>query len=172
MAVMPRFLPLVFLFSLVCAHAAEREIEGKHLRVALNQSRDSVPAGGKVTLTAQVKLPPGMHVYAPPIEPPYKPIKLSIDSPKGMKVSTVRYPEGKKLHLQAIGETVPVYEGSVTLEASASVLPTAPPGDTVINGTLNYQTCDDKICYLPVTLPVTWTVKVTPSKNKETTSRK
>src|SRR5262249_51764813 len=152
--------------------AAEREIEGKHLRLALTQSLDSVPAGGKVTLSAQVKLPPGMHVYAPPIEPPYRPIKLSIESPKGVKVSTVRYPEGKKLHLQAIDDTVPVLEGSFTLEADAVVLRTARPGDTVINGTLNYQTCDDKICYLPVTLPVSWTVKVTPPKGKETVSGK
>jgi DsbC/DsbD-like thiol-disulfide interchange protein len=161
MTMMSRLLSLLLLFSLVSVHAAERELEGKHLRVALNQSRDSITPGGKVTITAQVKLPPGMHVYAPSIEPPYKPIQLTIESPAGLKVSPVRYPAPKKLHLQAIDETVPAYEGNFTLEADALASHTARPGDSVIKGKLSYQTCDDKICYLPVTLPVTWTVKVT-----------
>jgi DsbC/DsbD-like thiol-disulfide interchange protein len=146
---------------LLPVYAAEREIQSKHLRVALNQSRDAVAPGAKVTLTAQVKLAPGMHVYAPSIEPPYKPIQLAIEPARGLKLSAVRYPEAKKLHLDAIDETVPVYEGSFTLAADAVVSPSAKVGDLVINGRLNYQTCDDKICYLPVTIPVTWTVKVT-----------
>jgi hypothetical protein len=28
-----------------------------------------------------------------------------------------------------------------------------------IKGTLRYQACDDKICYLPTTVPVQWAVK-------------
>ena len=172
MAIMSRLLSLLLLFSLVPVHAAEREIQGKHLSVALNQSHDSARPGAKVTLTAQIKLPPGMHVYAPAIEPPYKPIKLAIESPRGVKVSPVRYPEGKKLRLEAIDETVPVYEGIFTLEADALISSAAKAGDAVINGSLNYQTCDDKLCYLPVTLPLSWTVKVTPQASGKTAPRK
>jgi hypothetical protein len=172
MAVMMRLLSLLLLFSLVPVHAAEREIQGKHLSVALDQSRDTGAPGAKVTLTAQVRLPQGMHVYAPTIEPPYKPIKLAIESPRGVKVSPVRYPEGKKLRLEAIDETVPVYEGTFTLQADALVSSAAKAGDIVINGSLNYQTCDDKICYLPVTMPLSWTLKVTPAASTKTAPRK
>lgn len=158
---MSRFLFVLLFLSLLPVYAAEREIQGKHLRVVLNQSQESAVPGAKVTLTAQVKLAPGMHVYAPPIEPPYKPIQLTIESPRSLKVSAVRYPEAKKLHLDAIDETVPVYAGTFTLTTIAVVSSTAKPGDIVVNGRMNYQTCDDKICYLPVTIPITWTVKVT-----------
>lgn len=159
--VMSRLLSVLLVFSLLPVYAAEREIQGKHLRVGLTQSQESGGPGTKVTLTAQVKLAPGMHVYAPSIEPPYRPIRLALEPAHGVKISAVRYPEAKKLHLDAIDETVPVYEGTFTLTTAAIVSPTAKPGDVVINGRLNYQTCDDKICYLPVTIPVTWTVKVT-----------
>ena len=158
---MSRLLSVFLALSLLPVYAAEREIQGKHLRVALNQSQESAAPGAKVTLSAQLRLAPGMHVYAPPIEPPYKPIQLTIEPPRTLKLSAVRYPEAKKLHLDAINETVPVYEGAFTLTTDAIVSSKAKPGDIVINGTLNYQTCDDKICYLPVTIPVTWTVKVT-----------
>ena len=158
---MSRYLAVLLLLSLLPVYGAEREIQGKHLRVALNQSQDSAAPGAKITLAAQIKLGPGMHVYAPSIEPPYKPIQLTIEPSRGLKVSAVRYPEAKKLHLDAIDETVPVYEGSFTLTTEALVSTSAKPGDVIINGKLNYQTCDDKICYLPVTIPVTWTVKVT-----------
>lgn len=158
---MSRLLSVLLAFCLLPAYAAEREIQGKHLTVALNQSRDSAAPGAKVTLTAQVKLAPGMHVYAPSIEPPYKPIQLTIEPSRSMKISAVRYPEPKKLHLDAIDETVPAYEGTITLTTDAVVSPNVKAGDVVIHGKLNYQTCDDKICYLPVTIPVTWTVKVT-----------
>lgn len=158
---MSRLTAALVLLSFLPVYAAEREIQGKHLRVALDQSQDSAAPGAKVTLTAQIKLAPGMHVYAPSIEPPYRPIQLTIEPSHTMKLSAVRYPEAKKLHLDAIGETVPVYEGNFTLTTDALVSTTAKPGDVIINGKLNYQTCDDKICYLPVTIPVTWTVKVT-----------
>lgn len=161
---MPRFAAALVLLSLLPVFAAEREIQGKHLRVALDQSQDSAAPGAKVTLTAQIKLGQGMHVYAPSIEPPYKPIQLTIEPSPTMKISAVRYPEAKKLHLEAIGETVPVYEGSFTLTTEALVSTAAKAGDVIIKGKLNYQTCDDKICYLPVTIPVTWTVKVTPAR--------
>jgi hypothetical protein len=27
-----------------------------------------------------------------------------------------------------------------------------------VTGTLDYQACDDKICYIPVSLPLSWTL--------------
>jgi hypothetical protein len=31
-----------------------------------------------------------------------------------------------------------------------------------INAVLNYQTCDDKVCLTPQSVPLTWTVNVRP----------
>ena len=32
--------------------------------------------------------------------------------------------------------------------------------DIRITGTLQYQACDDKICYTPVSVPLSWTIGV------------
>jgi hypothetical protein len=29
-----------------------------------------------------------------------------------------------------------------------------------VNGTLEYQACDDKLCYNPVAVPLSWTVQL------------
>ena len=68
---MTRFLAVLLLLSSLSVYAAEREIQGKHLVVGLNESPDSASPGNKVTLEAQIKHTPKMHVYAPSIEPPY-----------------------------------------------------------------------------------------------------
>ena len=35
--------------------------------------------------------------------------------------------------------------------------------ELVISGMLEYQACDDKICYNPMSLPVSWKVALTPN---------
>src|ERR1700726_1809314 len=53
-------------------------LEAPHLQLAVQQSdRTGVP-GTRVTLVAEVRLPPDVHVYAPGTQG-YKPIKLVID---------------------------------------------------------------------------------------------
>src|SRR3954465_14196905 len=82
----------------------EREVQGKHLVIVLDQSKDRIARGQTAVLTAKIKLPPGFHVYAPGIEPPYQPIALRFDSVSGATISAVRFPKAKSLRLEAIGE--------------------------------------------------------------------
>ena len=39
-------------------------------------------------------------------------------------------------------------------------------------GTLEYQACDDKICYNPATVPLSWTVNLRPTVFERTTRAK
>jgi hypothetical protein len=35
------------------------------------------------------------------------------------------------------------------------------PGTTIdLTGTVSYQACDDKVCFVPASVPVSWTVDV------------
>jgi hypothetical protein len=145
--------------------AADNEIKSKHLTVKLSQSAESVRPGARVELLATVTLQPNLHVYAPGIEPPYKPIALTVERDPKFRFAPLKYPPSKKLHLAAIDETVPAYEGTFTIVQPASVSANA-SGQVEIKGRLDYQTCDDKICYLPVSLPLSWTLAVVPSGRK------
>jgi len=64
-----------------------------------------------------------------------------------------------------LNERVPVFQKPFTLlmdvipEATAEARKAfAGTKELVISGTLEYQACDDKLCYNPVSLPLSWTV--------------
>jgi DsbC/DsbD-like thiol-disulfide interchange protein len=149
-------IPLLLSTYLVAA-SPQRVVEGKHVRVVLSQSPGSARSGSKVRLLAEVQLPKGMHVYAPGIEAPYRPIQLKLEPTDGVRFSPVKYPSSKKVRLEAIDETVPVFTDAVTLETTATVSSLASPVE--VRGSLNYQVCDDRICYRPEQIPLSWRIE-------------
>lgn len=57
-------------------------VEAPHLSLAVEQSDRTGFPGGRITLTAEVQLPPDVHVYAPGVQG-YKSIALLMDSTRG-----------------------------------------------------------------------------------------
>ena len=144
-------------------------VEAPHIQLNLEQSdRGGVP-GSLVTLTAAVRLPPDVHVYAPGTRG-YKPIALRIDPLPGMEFRPVVYPRSKVLYLPAIKERVPVFEGTfrinqdvrVSSAADFSSSLTADGKTFTLRGRLEYQACDAKVCFLPASVPVQWQLQVVP----------
>ena len=62
------------------------------------------------------------------------------------------------------GEHVPVYEKPFRLTAAVSLARTAKAGSLTITGTLKYQACDDRVCFIPESVPVRWTMTVETGK--------
>jgi DsbC/DsbD-like thiol-disulfide interchange protein len=152
-----RLLTFLMLAACVVLAAPERTVEAKHMKIVLKQSPQNGVAQNKVMLIAEITLEPGMHVYAPGIQKPYLPIRLFLESVKGVTPGKAIFPKAKTLLLEAIDERVPAYEGKFRIEQPVTVSASATPIE--IKGSLYYQTCDDKICYRPVSIPVTWTVE-------------
>jgi hypothetical protein len=66
--------------------------------------------------------------------------------------------------LTAIDENLPVYRDrfrlrrDITIGQHAKVRPGLDgSGKFTVEGTLRYQACDDRVCYIPQELPVKWT---------------
>src|SRR6202007_1803154 len=125
-------------------------LEPPHLRLALEQSdRVGVP-GTRITLLAEVRLPPDVHVYAPAPKG-YKPIKLLVYPMPELELKPVVYPPSKVLYLPAIKERVPVFEGTFRISQDAKVSSTSEfwgslgkDGRTLtIVGKMDYQPCDE-----------------------------
>ena len=70
------------------------KVEAPHLTVAVEQSDRTGFPGGRITLTAEVRLPPNVHVYSPGVKG-YKPIGLAMDPTPGMEFSPANYPHTK-----------------------------------------------------------------------------
>jgi hypothetical protein len=53
---------------------------------------------------------------------------------------------------------------TIPLTATAAFAKSRPAGDAIeLKGSVDYQACDDKICYNPVSLPLSWKVELKPS---------
>jgi len=143
----------------------QMQSETKHLRLSTSVSLATVKWGQRIALVVDVDLKPKMHVYAPGVEG-YIPIDWSITDSPAFKVHPITYPASRKIHLKAINETVPVYESHLRLVRDITIGPDAKvkpvlteKGELIINGTFRYQACDDRTCYIPQNIPLTWTLR-------------
>jgi AhpC/TSA family/Disulphide bond corrector protein DsbC len=144
-------------------------VEAPHLQVALEQSDATGVPGTRITLVAEVRLPPDVHVYAPGTQG-YKPIKLVIEPFPQLELKPTVYPPSKTLYLPAIKESVPVFEGTFRISQDVKVNSGSEFWGSLgkdgkiftITGKLEYQACDETICYLPTSVPVKWQLQVFP----------
>ena len=141
---------------------ATRKVEGKQLTATLGASNSRVAPGQRVALTLDVDLGPNMHVYAPGVEG-YIPIDWKMEDSDAAQVHAPAFPRAEKLYLKAIDETVPAYRDHFRLTRDI----TAPPANKIrsavdgtghfaVNGSLRYQACDDRVCYIPQVLRLEW----------------
>jgi hypothetical protein len=145
-------------------------IDAPHLQVALEQSSLTGAPGSRITLVTELRLPVDVHVYAPGAKG-YKPIKLELDPMPEMEFQPAVYPQSKDLYLAVIDEHIAVFDGTFHIsqevkvksgkEFAASLGKDGKP--FTITGKLDYQVCDNTMCYLPSSVPVKWQVQVNPT---------
>jgi hypothetical protein len=152
--------PAAFLFLRLNlpSTAAKATVNGKRLELSVSADRASGLAGETVVLVLDLKLKPGVHVYAPGVEG-YIPIAWALKPSSDWSARPALFPKAEILHLVAIDETVPAYQGHFRLAREVVIAPAA-KGPVSIDGTLRYQACDDTMCYIPETLPLHWEIAV------------
>jgi DsbC/DsbD-like thiol-disulfide interchange protein len=131
-----------------------KPVETAHLTMAAS----AAPASGKkVTLALDVTPKPKMHVYSPGQEG-YIAFTLTLEENSAITAGKPKYPAGEKSFMPALNETQLVYAKPFRVTQDVTVK-TAAGEPLIVKGKVRYQACDDKICYLPVTVPVSWTLK-------------
>jgi DsbC/DsbD-like thiol-disulfide interchange protein len=130
----------------------------QYISVLTSASAHGVSPGSRVSLFVDVTPHAGIHVYAPGAEH-YLPIELSLKGPAGLSAGATVYPKSEKILFAQ--EVVPVYDEPFRLAREVTVPATAKAGDMItIAGVIDYQACDDAICFKPAVVPVTWTLTV------------
>jgi len=145
------------------------QVSTQHLDVNAYPSDARVAPGVRFSLVLDVTPKPGMHVYAPGATQ-YRIIAVNIPPQPYLRTTPMRYPASEIYHFVPLNERVPVYQKPFTLslEVVRENTPEARKAMTgmnelVVTGTLDYQACDDKICYNPVSLPLSWKVGLIPN---------
>jgi hypothetical protein len=137
-------------------------IDAKQLRITTAASTSMARPHQRIALTVDLDLQPKMHVYAPGVEG-YVPIDWTLAEGPFLKLHEFAYPPSRTLRLKAIKENVPVYTKRVritreiTFGTENALRPLlSPSGELVLKGSLRYQACDDRKCYIPETVPLEW----------------
>ena len=141
------------------------KISSAHLDVATYPSDPGVAPGNRFSVMLDVKPGPGIHVYAPGVSG-YRAIALSISpQPNLLRVLPMKYPASQIYFFKPLNERVPVYQKPFTLvqelilegtqDAQAAL---KGKENVTLTGTLEYQACDDKQCFNPASLPLSWTL--------------
>ena len=142
------------------------EGETAHLKFTAYPSNTSVTVGTRFSLALDVTPGPKMHVYAPGAEEKgYRVIGFNLDQPEIARIEPVSYPESEVYYFEPLDEHVPVYQEKFTIlqevvmngDARAEEVMSTLDALT-LTGTLDYQACDDAICFLPQSIPVSFTV--------------
>jgi hypothetical protein len=146
--------------------AARGSAEAKHVQITIAASNGIARPGLRIALSLDIEMGDKMHVYAPGVQG-YIPIDWRLgEGGPAAKQHFFEYPASEILRLEAINETVPVYRTHIRIrreitfgqEAALKALVT-PTGEVIVKGTLRYQACDDRKCYVPEDVPLEWRFK-------------
>jgi hypothetical protein len=136
-----------------------------HLTVNTSLSDTQVRPGAKLTLSFAVTPKRNMHVYAPG-KHDYQVIAVKLDPQPWLKVGPTTYPPSEIYHFKELDEKVETYGKPFTLVQDITVLDTAAARKALaaspvrLSGRLEYQACDDKLCYAPTRVPVSFALTV------------
>ncbi len=168
------YLLLIFVVGVICGPglglsaaqgAGPVRNDTMHLTVQTVVSATQIAPGEKVSLTFQVTPKRLMHVYAPG-KHDYQVIAVKIDPQPWLKVMPTSYPPSEIYHFEALNEKVETYGKPFTLVQDVAVLNTAAAKKALsaaplkLTGRLEYQACDDKVCYAPTRIPVSFDLTV------------
>jgi peroxiredoxin len=143
-------------------------VQSAQLDVVTYPSDGAVAPGNRFSVVAQVTPHKGVHVYAPGAAN-YKVIDLKVLPAQYIRTLAPAYPPSEVYFFKPLNERVPTYQKPFTITqqivldgSAATRAALAKESAITIGGVLTYQACDDRLCYDPTTLPLSWSVNLKP----------
>ena len=143
-------------------------IEGTtaHLTLTAYPSAPSVTVGARFSIAVEIVPNPDIHVYAPGAEQMgYRVIGLTMAPVPHVRFEPVEFPASEIYHFEPLDERVPVYQQpfmllqEVVVSGAAEVEEALAGLDALtLTGTLDYQACNDELCFGPVSVPLSFTL--------------
>ena len=145
-------------------------VEGStaHLKLTAYPSNPNITVGTRFSVAIEIEPNENIHLYAPGADQMgYRVVEFTLAEVPHIRFEPVELPDSEIYHFEPLDERVPVYQRPFRLlrEAVVSGEPEAAEAlagidALTLTGTLNYQACDDKICFDPVSVPLSFTLDV------------
>ena len=146
-----------------------QQVDVPYMTIATQQTDATAVPGTKLTLMLSITPDPGVHVYAPG-QTSYRQLRLTVAPHPLVRLAPILYPPAEDYLFKPLNERTKVYTRPIQLLQDVTIVPgeaamalanTSHPIVT-IKATLDYQACDEQICYVPESVQLTWTVGLRP----------
>jgi hypothetical protein len=144
--------------------APATKVAAAHLALTTYATDQIAAPGTHFSLVLDVAPERRVHVYAPGVSG-YRPIALSVRPQPGLLIRQAQYPKAEDYFFKPLNEHVAVYQRPfrVVQDLAIDASPQAAAAlkdrtSLTINATLEYQACDDKVCFIPQSVPLSWTI--------------
>ncbi len=144
------------------------KIAGAHVTLTSFATDQVAAPGTHFSLVLDVTPGTRVHVYAPGVRN-YRPVSLTVDPQPGLLLKAARYPAPENYVFKPLNERVLVYQHpfriaqDVTLDPSREGSAALQNATTLtIRGRFDYQACDDRVCFAPESVPLTWPIGLKP----------
>ena len=143
-----------------------------HLKLRTYPSQPAIAPGRRVSLILEIEPAARMHVYAPGAHN-YRVVTLTVAAQPFVRLVPMQYPASEIYLFESLNERVPVYQKPFKL-VQELMLDSRPQAQAAfrgkplltLTGTLDYQACDDKICFKAVSVPLSWTLALRPNQTQ------
>jgi hypothetical protein len=147
---------------------AATKITAPHLTLTTYATDQDAAPGTHFSVVVDATPGSRVHVYAPGVTG-YKPIALTIDPQPALVVRDAQFPKSEDYFFKPLDEHVAVYQHPFRIVQDLEIDPSPQAAAALANrtgititGTLTYQACDDKVCFTPQSVPLSWTMGLKP----------
>jgi len=141
-----------------------KRVAGRHLTFTTYVTDTVAAPGTHFSLVVDAVPGPRVHVYAPGVAD-YKAIALEVQPQPALIVRAPQFPKAEDYFFKPLSEHVAVYQRPFRIVQDLEIDPSPQAAaalkdrsDMTISGTLTYQACDDRVCFTPQAVPLTWTI--------------
>ena len=150
-----------------------------HLSLSASISDTTASPGQRLSIVVDVTPQRGIHVYAPGkhdyqvVRLVLGPVAVGSDGQQWVRIHDTVYPPSEIYHFKPLDERVAVYMKPFRLRTDLTLLATpeaqkqlVAASPLTVSGAFEYQACDDKVCFAPARVPVSFTIAVSPLDRK------
>ena len=146
------------------------------VKVTATASTTSAALGNRIVTGVEIAIPKDFHVYSPDAGSEYRKLSWSMTPSQCWAIGDAEYPEARSVKFPFDEEKLPVYEGTIRLTRELIVQPAIRADDPSLyelfrktcldsqsqlsaSGTLEMQVCDNRQCFPPKSIPLSWKFK-------------
>ena len=148
--------------------APATKVTGTHLDLTSYATDQVATLGTHFSLVLDVRPAPRVHIYAPGATE-YRPVRLTLNAQPGVVLRAAQFPKSEDYFFKPLNEHVPVYQRPFRIVQDVMLDPSREGSAALkdvttltITGALEYQACDDKVCFAPQSIPLSWSIGVKP----------